>query len=358
MVDERTARISELERGFRRAGLPNLIQDYSATEDVFTRAIPFLSLVFVAEMTNALDVEARWWQNLLFFVGGVVVMVGAFGMLNLTRGRPFASIPRKVGVPELAAFVVVPAIPPLVFNGQWRFALGTLAANLALLGLVYGWIGFGLLAIVRWAAGRLISQLRVSLTLLVRAVPLLLFFSLVSFLATETWQVFSLPAPARFWAAIGLFVALGIAFLTIQIPTSLRELEQEAGAERLRPRERANLGIVVFVAEGLQVLVVAAAVWLLFVTLGGLVVTTEIRQLWLGGTGHQAFAVPFPGDDVAITWELLRTSTGVAAFAGLYYAVAMLVDATYRDLFIDELTEQLRDTFANRAEYLRLRRAT
>ena len=43
----------ELERGFRRDGLPNLIVDLSATEDIFTRAIPFLTLVFVVEAKRA-----------------------------------------------------------------------------------------------------------------------------------------------------------------------------------------------------------------------------------------------------------------------------------------------------------------
>jgi hypothetical protein len=39
-MDADARRIRELERGFRRDGLPNLIVDLSATEDIFTRAIP------------------------------------------------------------------------------------------------------------------------------------------------------------------------------------------------------------------------------------------------------------------------------------------------------------------------------
>ena len=47
-------------------------------------------------------------------------------------------------------------------------------------------------------------------------------------------------------------------------------------------------------------------------------------------------------------------ATGVAAFAGLYYAVTILVDTAYRDQFVDSLTEELRDTFRRRDEYLEL----
>jgi len=36
--------------------------------------------------------------------------------------------------------------------------------------------------------------------------------------------------------------------------------------------------------------------------------------------------------------------------------VAMLVDAAFRDQFVDRITEQLRDTFVARAAYLRLLR--
>ena len=37
--------LAAYERRLRRAGLPLLIEDYSAWEDVFTRAVPLLSLV-------------------------------------------------------------------------------------------------------------------------------------------------------------------------------------------------------------------------------------------------------------------------------------------------------------------------
>ena len=99
-VSDDEARIAELERGFRRDGLPNLILDFSAAEDVFTRAIPFLSLVFVLEVVNAMDVDAEAWQNLLYVLGGAAILFGAFGMLNIKRGRPFLTVPSRVGRPS------------------------------------------------------------------------------------------------------------------------------------------------------------------------------------------------------------------------------------------------------------------
>jgi hypothetical protein len=158
--------------------------------------------------------------------------------------------------------------------------------------------------------------------------------------------------------ASGVFVVLGSGFLLFQIPPAVRGVERDAdlGGAELRRRERANIATVVFVSQGVQVLFVSAAVWLFFVVLGSLLVTSEVREIWLGATAQRAFAVPFPGSDVVVTWALLRVATGVAAFAGLYYAVAMLVDAAFRDQFVDRITEQLRDTFVARAAYLRLLR--
>jgi hypothetical protein len=44
----------------------------------------------------------------------------------------------------------------------------------------------------------------------------------------------------------------------------------------------------------------------------------------------------------------------VAAFSGLYYAVAILVDPAYRDQFVDSFGTELRATFEQRTEYHRL----
>ncbi len=199
LVSDDARRIAELERGFRRDGLPNLILDFSAAEDVFTRAIPFLTLVFVLEVVNAADIGAGW-ANLLFVLGGAAIMLGAFGVLNLARGRRFFSVPARVGTPELLAFVLLPALLPVVFSRQLMFGFNTLLANSALLLLVYLVVGFGLLSIVRWAGARFFQQLAASVTVLVRTVPVLLFFSLVMFFTTETWQVFTTPGPGAFWS--------------------------------------------------------------------------------------------------------------------------------------------------------------
>ena len=50
-------------------------------------------------------------------------------------------------------------------------------------------------------------------------------------------------------------------------------------------------------------------------------------------------------------------SAAIAALSGLYYAIAVMTDSTYRAEFVDELTDEMREIFAERAAYLRLRAA-
>jgi hypothetical protein len=354
-MDADEQRIRELERGFRRDGLPNLIVDLSATEDIFTRALPFLALVFVLEIANAFAVSAGWTE--LFLVLGIAAaLVLGFGLLNVARGRGFLSVPQRLGVPELVVFVALPALLPVVFDGQWRFGFTTLLLNLAIVGLAYVVVGFGLVFIVWWVVVRLFALLGASMVVLVRAVPLLLFFSLVSFFTTEIWQVFNATGLATFWTAVSMFVLLGMGFLAVRMPGVVREVlaESHLGEVPLRRRERVNLAMVALISEALQVGFVSGAVWLFYVLLGTLLVSADVREVWLVQPHTVVWDVAWFGERVQVTSALLRVATGVAGFAGLYYAVTILVDAAYRDQFVDALTEQLRETFARRAEYLEL----
>ena len=63
------------------------------------------------------------------------------------------------------------------------------------------------------------------------------------------------------------------------------------------------------------------------------------------------------GEELQVTTELLRVAGGLAAFSGFYFAVAMLTDSTYREEFLEELTDEMRTSFKARTEYLTLRRA-
>jgi hypothetical protein len=353
-------RVIELERSFRRAGLPTFIEGYSARH-AFAKALPLLTLVFVLEILNALNFEFGFWTNVGFLAGGVAIALGIIGILNVARRQPFASVPKRVGPAEMAVFVLVPSVLPLIFGGQETSAAITMAGNLAFVGIVYLVLGFGAVSILAWAGLRFVSLFAASLTVLVRALSLLLFFLLVIFFTTETWQIWTVPRLPLFVAAAGLFLLLAAGFLLVRLPGSVRDLEQETElrGERLSRPQRVNVGLVVFLSQFLQVVFVAAGVWLFFVVFGSLLVSEGVREAWLGTPGTALWRIPFIGDTtVVVTEELLRVATGMASFAALYYAVATQLDEAYRDEVVERIAEQMKETFARRAEYLGLVHAT
>ncbi|MEX2194946.1 MAG: hypothetical protein WD844_06645 [Thermoleophilaceae bacterium] len=345
------------ERGFRRAGLPLFIEDYTASEDVFTRAAPLLAFVFVAELLGATNLDWSLAANAAAVTGGLTLLVAVFGLLNLARRRPFFSVPRRVGAGELATFVLGPALLPAIFGGQVTSALVTAGGNALLLLLFWLGFGFALLSMVRWASTHLLGQLAVAFVALSRAVPLLLVFALVLFVNTEMWQVFATVSEAYLALVAALFVVLGALFLVARLPREVRELERDAGGggPPLTRSQRVNVGLVMFVSQALQVLVVSAAVGGFFVAFGALAVGPEVRESWIGSAGDELVSLHLLGERLDITAELLRVSGGIAAFSGLYYAIAVLTDSTYREEFLEDLTEDMRATFRDRAAYLALR---
>jgi hypothetical protein len=151
----------------------------------------------------------------------------------------------------MLVFVVVPAVLPLIFGGQVPSAVVTLIVNAVLLGAVYLVLGFGAISIVGWAARRFLALFSASVSVLVRALSLLLFFLLVIFFTTETWQIWTMPSVPKFVAAALLFVVLAAAFLLLRLPGSVRRLEREAevGDGDLSPPQQINVGLVLFLTR-------------------------------------------------------------------------------------------------------------
>ena len=137
----------------------------------------------------------------------------------------------------------------------------------------------------------------------------------------------------------------------------MRELERDSAlAAPLTRRQRINVGLVIFMSYALQVLSVAAAVWLFFVAIGAILVAPAVQESWTGAADARELLPSVLGVELHVTPPLLRVATGMAAISGLYYAVALVVDPTYRDELVERLTEQMRETFAMHADYVRLLR--
>ena len=376
LADERST-----ERWLRRRGLPHLIPNYSSAEDSLTRAIPLLSLVFLAEVFAVMREDRRGVQEAVVVAGAAVLMVVAVAVVNLLQHRPPLSLPTRVGLPELSVFVVVPALLPLLFNGlDWAGAAWVAARQVVVVVVVVVAADFALLPMLGWAAGQSTRTIRQVSQLAARTLPLLLLLATAIFFAGELWQVAAAFDAIRFWATISLLVVVGSMFILSGVSRQRADLGAFAGWEEveadcvragfdlddlpaatgeasgeLRGRAGVNVVLVLFVAVGLQILAVTVAVSLFYIVFGLLTVPDALATEWIGrapSSLSSSLPASFSGFPV-VSWfganlsvELLRAAVFVGTFGGLQVAISATTDHTYRADFLGQVTDEVREAVA------------
>ena len=69
-------------------------------------------------------------------VAGTVVIAG-WALVNVLRGRHWRSLPDRVGPVEVAAFLLIPAVPPLIVGFQVSDAVYVVIESALFLAAVY-----------------------------------------------------------------------------------------------------------------------------------------------------------------------------------------------------------------------------
>jgi hypothetical protein len=370
-----TAVRAAAERWFVRRGVPHFIHPYTATRDVFTRAAGLLTAVFVAELGAAFNFDFSWWQNALAFLAAMAAAVLLWAVLNRLRGRRPLARPTSFGQLELAVFVLLPPLVPEAFGLQGTQAMLLIGGNIGLLVVVYVSTSYGVLPILRWAFLQTLRQVSDLANLLVKSLPLMLLFSMFIFLSADIWQVVAAISTFSLVAAIGLLLAVGSAFVLLRLPRELTTLatfgswtevlqrtagtpldavdppagQPEPGYQALAIRERLNVGLMLFLGQAVQVLLVTFAIGAFYVAFGLFALPPATLGTWLGHPPHVIGPWSIAGNH--LSRELLITALLVAAVSGLQFTVAALTDATYREEFYAEVTRDLRTTMAVRALY-------
>lgn len=379
------ALVNATEDWFVRNGIPHFIDDFKASEDVWTRAVGFLTLVFLAELTLTFGSDVRGWWQFAAFVSGATLVLASLALVNRLRGLPAFTRPRTIGAGELALFVLVP--PVLAWLGGSRAAedfVVVVAVNVAILALTYLVISWGLLSMARWGIATMWRHLTQVAQLLGRTLPLMLLFSAFLFLNAEIWQVVNDLPLALFAVVLAMLALIGAIFLSGAMRGAIQELrfftewsdvavELEntplavcdptafAGKPRRVPLGRAgrlNLTLRLVVGLSAQVLLVTLLIFGFYVLFGVLTVREDTILQWTtreAMDGAMLVNLSIGEIDLVLTTLHLVTAGFVAAFSGLQFAVSLVTDEAYKEEFVRESNDEVRQALAVRAAYLRLR---
>ena len=374
------------ERWFVRRGLPHLIDDYSASTDVLTRAAPFLVLVVFMEFFLVFGDRWRGWAQAGVFCLGLAVAALVVASVNRLRGRHLWQLPDRVGLWELLVYFSLPAM----FAGLGAAdavvvdVLFFVIVNAVLLAGAYTVTSWGLVPMVRWSLGQLGRQIGQIMTLLAKSLPILLLFSAFIFLNAEMWQVandFTLPyfgMVAALLVGVGtLFVMFSVRRLAVDLArfsawSDVRYRCADTPVESLVPddseappdspplsrRARFNVSLLLFVAQSIQIVLVALIVTAFYVLFGVFTVREETLLDWttlsqLTWESSWAVRLPLWGEELLFNRQLLLVSAFIGLFSGLQFAVSVVLDAGYRSEFAEDMTEELRQALSVRAVYHR-----
>jgi hypothetical protein len=370
--------VDATERWFLKRGLPHFISGYSAARDIWTRAVPLLTALFVLELFLAFKVGWPIWLDVLAVAGAFGIALLALVLVNRSRGRRPFQRPKDLGPGEIAVFVLVPAIVPVIFGAQLRQAFVIAFGNLLLLGVIYATTSYGLLPMTRWGFGQLGREVGAVFGLFFRALPMLILVLALLLFTTEVWQTASELNATKLTIVVLFFMAIGLAFAGIRLPLQISELatfeswarteercagtpiepvvadvpEPPDGTPPLTRRQWGNVGLVVLVSEAIQVALVTLMVFLFFLFFGVLTLSQGVIYSWVGRRLEVIHRWKISGDTYVLTEELVKVAIFLAAFSGLYFVVVLLTDAVYRREFLDRVVGQVRDSFAVRAVYL------
>ena len=376
----------QCERWFVRRGLPHLIHDYSATDDIFTRMAPFLALVVFLEFFLAFGDRWTGWSQAVAFLGGLAVFAGGVAVVNRIRGRRPFQLPNDIGVWELSLYVLLPIVPTVIGaqNSTVENVISIVVFNLLLLGVGYVVTSWALIPMMRWSVGQVRRQITDVANLAMKSLPTLLVFSAFIFINAEMWQVandFTLPLFGMVMLLIvgigGIFVFVSVRRLTVDLarfgrwaevrprcvdtPVAALVPDDDAPAPHTPPlvrRAEWNVNLLLFVAQGIQILLVSLVITLFYVVFGLLTVREDTLTQWttVGELTYErdwAVDIAVFGTDLIFTRQLLLVALFIGMFSGLNFAVQVITDDAYREEFIADMTTEVRDALAVRAVYHR-----
>ena len=372
-----------IEEWFVARGVPHFVERRPSAWDIWGRAIPLLVVAYLLLGLNALDLAVwSWLRNVLAALFVLAVLVATWIGANLLRGRQPLERPATIGPVELALLVIAPALPSALL-GQWGDVVQTVVEGIIVLFAVWALTSYGVVPLLAWAGRSTSSQLPAFISLIFRALPLLLLFMTFLFVNAEVWEVAGTLQGPTYVVVLAVFFILGNIFLLSGLPALMRAqntfadwsevtalvratgvladdyIARIAGSADIVPgvtrpsiRQRLNIGLVAVFSQAIQITAMALAMFGFFVLFGFLAISAETAAGWTGNDTVNVLAeVTFGGRRLVISEPLLRVAGFLGAFAGMYFTVVLSTDATYREEFTEDIGPELHQTLAMRVLY-------
>ena len=124
---------------------------------------------------------------------------------------------------------------------------------------------------------------------------------------------------------------------------------REDTARPLSRAETLNVLVVMFLAQFLQIVVVATMIFAFFLGLGLIALPPEVIETWSGAPARQG---TWLGVEVPVSGALIHMSLLVAGFSAMYFTVSSSTDPQYRERFFDPLIADMATTLDARDRYL------
>ncbi|MDQ4055045.1 MAG: hypothetical protein M3237_20440 [Actinomycetota bacterium] len=313
----------------------------------------------------------RWFvgHGLPYFVDDIRAQVQA----RLGRGRLLVVLSIGLLIGAVAGVTVG------LLTDEVSYGVST-GANVVLgLAVLYALQSLRAQVIAGWALRRAFRSLGLLLPLLTRALPMLLLFITFLFINAEVWQVSASLDGGVLWGAVLFFGVAAVLFLVPRLAEELDAFDDsivdadlmlaskgtplEAAAQRLvdqdidLPEEAqvsglqmVNLVLVLVIAQAVQVLLLAVAVFGFFIVFGAVAINDDVILSWTGEEAYHVF-----GFDL-VSEQLVQVSVFLAAFSGLYFTVYAITDELYRKEFFTVIMNELRRAVGARVIYRALRR--
>lgn len=353
----------DAELWMRRMGLPYFVRPRHQASNLPGRVAPFIvfliTLSFLTDLVVNVDIPDATpvlLDSLLVAVAVALVLVPLVapvfvGILSarILRRRPRSGM--AVGIGAMLVYVVVfPFVPGVVHLGETVGASILFNGLIALAACALTALGIG--SLVSWAARTALSELAAFGALATRALPLLLLLVLFAFFARPLWEVTSSMSALRLLLVVLFFIALGLLFA---IPVTRRELtglekgpRGPSSGPALSGIERFNLSVVMVLAQGVQIGIVALLVTVFLIVLGVLAFSPHVLTVWLGGPPE---TVRLLGLEMPISVALLKTAIFLSCVSSLNFLVSLTTGSAYRTAFYEPMLEDARTALLKRAAY-------